>query len=66
MSFFNILSNLTQAVVAVAVAPVALVVDVVTLPVSVLDDKEAFKRTEEALTNVSDSLAKAVASITPE
>ena len=41
----GILSNLTKAVVNVAVSPVALVVDIATLPASACDLKGPFDRT---------------------
>jgi hypothetical protein len=49
-----------KAVVAVAVSPVALVVDIVTLPASAFDNKDAFHRTGALLKSAGDNVMKAV------
>ena len=58
---FNMITKLTKAAVAVTLAPVALVVDVVTLPASTDDFRKGpFDRTAELLKiagkNVKDSV----------
>lgn len=57
---FSLLTNLTKAVVAVAVSPVALVVDVVKLPVTAFDDKSPFENTEKVLSLAGKSVIKAI------
>jgi len=53
--------NLLKAVVAVAASPVALVVDIVTLPESSCDiNKGAFDRTSALLKAAGDNVMKAV------
>lgn len=60
MSLFNLLTNVTKAAVAVAASPVALVVDVVTLPASAIDGDDAFGRTGRMLGAASDAMKEAV------
>jgi hypothetical protein len=61
---FEMLGNLAKAAVSVAVAPVALAVDIVTLPASAEDPhRGAFDRTAALLDNAGDCVKAAV---TPE
>lgn len=57
---FKLIGNLTKAAVAVTLAPVALAVDVVRLPVSAEDGSDPFKRTsymlKQAGRNVKDAI----------
>jgi len=58
---FSMLTNLTKAAVAVAVAPVALVVDIVTLPDSASSyNKGPFDRTAKVLGAAGDAVSKAI------
>jgi hypothetical protein len=58
---FNILSSLTKAAVAVVATPVALAVDVLTLPASSMDPHRGpFDRTEEMLDAVGKNISAAV------
>lgn len=49
---FGLLTDLTRSALAVAVAPVALVADVVTLPATAYEGKPAFGTTESVLKQV--------------
>jgi hypothetical protein len=49
MSFLNALTNIAKAGIAVAVSPVALVADIVTLPASAHDNKHPFGKTGAVL-----------------
>ena len=53
---FGILTSLTKAVVAVALTPVAIAVDIVTLPFDA-DGGDAFSRTEAMLEAVGDNIS---------
>lgn len=58
---FSVLTNLAKAAAAVAVAPVAVVVDVVTLPASANDwNKGPFDRTAKVLGAAGDAVSKAI------
>ena len=57
---FDILGNLTKAVVAVAVTPVTLAVDVLAIPFDAENKGEAFSRTTNMLNAAGDNLTKAV------
>jgi len=58
---FSMLTNLTKAAVAVAVSPVALAVDIVTLPDSASSlDKGPFDRTAKVLGAAGDAVSKAI------
>jgi hypothetical protein len=58
---FGMLTNVAKAAVSVVAAPIALAVDVVTLPASSMDPHcGAFDRTAELLDNVGDCITKAV------
>lgn len=57
---FGMLENLTKAAIAVAVTPVALVVDVVTLPASAEPGREPFERTGNLLKSAGENISKAV------
>ena len=58
---FGILQNLTKAVVEVALTPVALVVDVVTLPASAeRGDDHPFGRTAKLLNSAGKNIEKSV------
>ena len=54
------LGNLFKAAVSVAVTPIAVVIDIVTLPASAFDNKDAFHRTGALLNNAGDCLKEAV------
>ena len=56
---FGILGNLTKAAVAVALSPVALAVDVVTLPASADNGDSPFKRTEKLLGAAGENIVEA-------
>lgn len=57
----NLLSNLVKAAASVALAPVALVVDVVTLPASSFDPyRGPFDRTAAMLKNAGEKATEAV------
>ena len=56
---FGILGNLTKAVVAVALTPVAVAVDIVTLPASAERDEHPFGRTAKLLNSVGENVKKA-------
>ena len=56
----GILSNLTKAALNVAVSPVALVVDLATLPASSLDLKGPFDRTADCLKRAGKCVEAAV------
>lgn len=60
MSLFNCLTNVVKAGVAVAVAPVALVADIVTLPASAHDNKHPFGKTGKMLNAAADCMNEAV------
>ncbi len=57
---FGMLTNLTKAVVAVAVAPVDAVVDVITLPASASDGTGPFDRTAKRLSQAADAMDAAL------
>jgi len=57
---FSMLKNLTKAAVSVAVAPVALVVDIATLPSSANYNTDPFERTKKLLNGAGDSFNEAV------
>ncbi|UXC34792.1 hypothetical protein [Cupriavidus gilardii] len=57
---FEALGNAIKAVAAVAVAPVDVLVDVVTLPVTSSNGDAPFKRTEHRLTQASRALDAAL------
>lgn len=57
---FGILSNLTKAVVGVVVAPVALAIDIVSLPKDACDNNDAFSRTESVLNSVGQNVKDAI------
>ena len=58
---FKMLGNLTKAVVSVAAAPVAVVVDVVKLPATALDPKrDPFENTGDLLKNAGECFKRAV------
>lgn len=56
----NILTNLARAAVSVAVAPVAAVADVLTLPSSAYNDRHPFARTGALLSNACECVRQAV------
>lgn len=56
---FGLIENLAKAAVSVAVAPVALVVDVVKLPATAYDNKPAFGNTQRMLSNAGDCFNEA-------
>ena len=57
---FSMLLNLTKAAVSVALAPVALAADVVTLPKSAMDGAEPFDKTASMLANAVEHVSKAI------
>jgi hypothetical protein len=57
---FKLLGNLTKAAIGVAVAPVAIVVDVVKLPADAFDGKDAFNRTGNILGDVGKNVKEAI------
>jgi hypothetical protein len=58
---FGILGNLTKAAVSVALTPVAIVVDVVTLPASAeRGEDHPFQRTGNLLNSAGKSVSKAI------
>lgn len=58
---FGLLSNLASAAIKVAVLPVAVVVDVATLPASAMDlRKGAFDRSAKVVDSIGDSVDKAL------
>jgi len=57
---FGMLEKLTKAAVAVAVTPVALAVDIVTLPDDAEPGKEPFSRTGGLLKSAGENISKAV------
>ena len=58
---FGILGNLTKAVVAVALTPVAVAVDIVTLPASAeRGEDHPFGRTAALLDSAGKSVSKAI------
>ena len=52
--------SLLKAAVAVAVSPIAVVVDVVTLPATAFENKDAFHRTSALLESAGKNVMKAV------
>ena len=54
------LLNLLKATVSVAITPVTLVADILTLPASALDGDGPFDRTAAMLKNANECLAEAV------
>jgi hypothetical protein len=57
---FGMLTNLSKAIVSVAIAPVALVVDIVTLPASAENNSGPFDRTTKLLDNAGECIKEAV------
>jgi hypothetical protein len=58
---FGILENLTKAAVAVVLTPVAVVVDVVSLPASSMDHRRgAFDNTEKLLKAAAKNVEEAI------
>ena len=57
---FSFITSIAKAATAVVVAPVALVVDVVTLPSTALEGKPAFGRTGSMLDAVGSNIKDAV------
>jgi hypothetical protein len=57
---FGIFTNLTKAALNVAVTPLAVAKDIVSLPVTAYEDKNPFESTSKVLDNVSKSLNKAL------
>lgn len=57
---FGMLSNLTKAAVSIAVAPVAVAVDVIMLHADAEGNKDAFSRTSDLLSNAGDCVDKAI------
>jgi hypothetical protein len=57
---FDLLSNLTKAAVNVAISPVALAVDLVTLPLSAENGDDAFERTSDRLAAAGKNIKKAL------
>ena len=53
-------SNLLKATLSVAASPIALAVDLVTLPESAYDDTDPFKHTKEMLDNAGECFKTAV------
>jgi hypothetical protein len=62
IEMFGILEKLTKATIAVALSPVALAVDIVTLPLSAENGDDAFGRTGKLLDSAGDNIKKAVSS----
>lgn len=60
MSLFDALTNVAKAGIAVAVSPVALVADVVTLPASAEAGGEPFGRTRGILSAAGECITAAV------
>lgn len=56
----SILTNLTKAVVAVAVTPASVVVDVVKLPATAYDGRHPFDSTKRRLQQASEAMDAAV------
>ena len=54
------IANLFKAVVSIAVTPITVMVDIVTLPVSAMDNKDPFRRTAKLLGNASKCLEEAI------
>ena len=59
-------TNLLKSVIAVAVAPVDLVVDIVTLLSTALDGEDPFKRTSNRLAQAGDALNEALKPDAPQ
>lgn len=57
---FGMLTNLTKAVVSVAVTPVTLAADVAMMPFDATENKDMFSRTGDMLSNAKDCLDEAV------
>lgn len=57
---FDLLTNTIKAAVAVAVSPVDMVVDVVTLPSTALEGKHAFGRTAKRFQQAAEAIDAAV------
>lgn len=57
---FGMLENLAKAAIATAAAPIAAAVDVVTLPASAHEGKDAFHRTEAMLGAVGRNITQAI------
>lgn len=57
---FGMLESLTKAAVSVVVAPIALAVDAVMIPIDAVEGEEAFKRTKDALNCAAQNLNDAV------
>lgn len=60
MSILRTFTNLTKAAVAVAVSPVAVVADVLTLPSTAIDGKPAFGKTTTMLRGAGDCMREAI------
>lgn len=61
MGIFASLTNVAKAGIAVAVSPVALVADIVTLPASAYDNKDPFHRTGRMFGAAAKCINEAVA-----
>jgi len=57
---FGLLNNLAKAAVATVVTPVAVVADVVRLPVTADNNSSAFELTEKSLEGIAKNLSKAI------
>jgi hypothetical protein len=56
----EMITNLLKAAIAVAVSPVAAIVDIVTLPASAFENKDAFHRTASLLESAGENVTRAV------
>jgi hypothetical protein len=57
---FGMLESLTKSIVATALTPVALAVDIVTLPMSATDGDKPFSNTESLIDSAKDNFNKAI------
>lgn len=58
---FELLKGLTKAAVGVAVAPIAIAVDIVTLPSCAVDyEKGPFDRTGKVMDSIGENISKAL------
>lgn len=57
---FSMLTNIAKAAVSVVAAPVALVVDVITLPSTAMEGKDPFARTGAILNSAGNAINAAV------
>lgn len=57
---FGMLSNLTKAVVSVAVTPITATVDILMIPVDAESNNDAFHRTTGVIKNAGDCFNEAV------